>query len=765
MKLNSLRGGCLRLIQVTFLLFLGLTIAAVTSLTALLNHYAEGLPDVAKLRYFEPSETTRIYSADGKLIATLFNENRTWTPFDQISPHLIKAILAVEDSRFYQHHGVDPIGVARATIYTILHPGGDKQGASTITMQLARNVFLNPDQNLERKIKESLLASQIEKKFTKDEILELYLNQIYFGAGAHGVQAAAKTYYGKNVKDLTVAEAALIAGLPQAPSEYSPLVSEKNAKHRQIRVLGRMYDQKFLTYSQYRAALMEARKPTFMTRKRQEFQVLEVPYFTTWVIKQLSERYDQDLLYRGGLRIHTTVDLRLQKAAEETVRRMITTEGPGLRADSSALVCIENKTGYVRAMAGGLGWTKKNQFNRAWQAKRHPGSSFKPLVYATGIEAGYSPDSVLVDAPYTIQVSSTETWSPKNSHPGHSGAVSMKEALTQSINIPAVKMLMMVGPDRVIDLAYRCGIVEKLYPNPSLALGAVELSPLEMATAYSCFANSGMHTEITGVKAIFDSDGNPIEDNTYPKQDEVMSEITATAVTEMMVSVVERGTGTMAQLSGYKVAGKTGTTDDYRDAWFVGFTPQYTTAVWVGNDNNSQMVTSFGGNLPARIWARFMQYAMAGKPSVPFGSVDKGKVGVLMCRDSKKRACMGCYRTYRSFYLPGAVPMGYCPTHSRTGDSLLPQVRNRHQAPIEGPAPEAIPGPEEPLDNLPPTDQTLPPVVDPGQPPPDSLPPEPAPEAIPGPGGEALPAPPPETGPQPPAPAPPPPPPSNSSEL
>lgn len=724
MKLSSLRGGCFRFVQVIFLLILGLSIAGITSLTALLNHYAEGLPDVSKLRYFEPSETTRIYSADGKLIATLFKENRTWTPYDKMSPYLIKAILAVEDSRFYQHHGVDPIGVARAAVYDLMHKG-EKQGASTITMQLARNLFLSFDQTLERKIKEILLASQIEKKFTKDEILELYLNQIYFGGGAYGVQAAAKTYYGKNAKDLTVPEAALIAGLPQSPSNFSPLVSEKAAMHRQILVLGRMYDQKFLTYKQYRKALLEARHPTFMTKKAQEFQVLEVPYFTTWVIRQLHERYDEDLLYRGGLRIHTTVDLRMQKAAEQSVKGLISQLGPSLRADCSALVCIENKTGYVRAMCGGLGWSSKSQFNRAWQAKRHPGSSFKPLVYATALEAGYTPDSIVNDSPYKIQVSATEEWEPKNSDHTFMGAINIRTALQHSRNVVAVKLLMLVGADRVIDFAYRCGITEKLYPNPSMALGAVELSPLEMATAYTVFPNLGLHTEVTGIKAIFDSDGNPIEDNTYPKQEEVLSEISAMAMIEMMVNVVENGTGTMARLSGYRVAGKTGTTDDYRDAWFCGYTPQFTTAVWVGNDNNSQMVNSFGGNLPARIWQTFMTSAMAGQPSIPFGMLDKGKVGVLMCRDSKKRACMGCYRTYRAFFVPGGVPLGFCPMHSRTGDSLLPNIRTSR--PVEGPAPDAIPGPEDTL-------------------PLDPLPPLPAPAPAPGPGGLDNPAPPPDPG-------------------
>lgn len=730
--MRNLGAGCLRLFQVGCLLSLGILIAGVTSVTALLNHYAEGLPDVAKLRYFEPSETSRIYSADGKLIATLFKENRTFTPYEEISPYLIKAILAVEDSRFYQHRGVDPIGVLRAAVYDLTHRGAH-QGASTITMQLARNVFLSAKQTLERKIKEILLASQIEKKFTKDEILELYLNQIYFGGGAYGVQAAAKTYYNKNVKDLTVSEAALIAGLPQAPSEFSPLVSERAAKHRQILVLGRMYDQKFLTYKEYRKALLEARHPTFMKGKQQEFQVLELPYFTSYVIKQLHDRYDSDLLYRGGLRIHTTVDPRLQRMGESVVRELISREGPGLRADSAALVCIENKTGYVRALVGGLGWTKNNQFNRAWQARRHPGSSFKPIVYATCIEAGYSPDTVINDAPYRITVSASESWEPKNSDRSYAGPISMREALVQSRNVVAVKLLMMVGVDRVIDLAYRMGITEKLFPNPSLALGAVELSPLEMARAYSVFPNMGLRTEVSGVKAIYDSDGNPVEDNTYPKQEEVINEITASAMIDMMTNVVTRGTGTAAQIPGYQVAGKTGTTDDFRDAWFVGFTPQYTVAVWVGNDDNSRMLQSFGGNLPARIWQRFTAAAMAGQPAQPFGFLDKGKVGVLMCRDSKKRACMACFRTFRGFYAPGDVPKGFCPSHTRSGDSILPGVRR--SAPVEGPPPDVLPPPDESIG------QPLPDPIAPDAEPGEALPPPVQPEPLPAPGGEALPAP------------------------
>ena len=729
--MSRFKAGCLKLAVGGFLLCAAVCIAAATSLVALLNHYAEGLPDVSNLRFYEPSETTRIYSCDGVPIATLFKENRTYLKLEEMSPYVPKAIVAVEDSRFYTHKGVDPVGVARALVYDITHRGSAPQGASTITMQLARNLFLSQSQDLERKVKEMLLAMQIEKKFTKSEILELYLNQIYFGGGAYGVQQACKTYYNKNCKDLTLAEAALIAGLPQAPSDFSPLVSEHAAKIRQIQVLGRMLDTDVMPWQDYRKAVVEAGHPRFMTKKKQEFQSLEAPYFTTYVIKQLYDHYDEDLLYRGGLRITTTVDLKLQKAAEDTVRELVKSQGPGLHADCAALVCIENKTGFIRAMAGGLGWTKKSQFNRAWQARRHPGSSFKVIVYSSAIEAGYSPETIVVDAPMKIQVSATEVWEPKNSDHRFAGPINVRTALQQSRNIVAVKLLQMVGVERVIDLAYRMGITEKLFPNPSLALGAVELTPLEMASAYTVIPNMGLKNEITTVKTIFDSEGHTIEDHTFPKQEEVLTEITAMIMAEMMVSVVENGTGTAARLSGYKVAGKTGTTDDYRDAWFVGFTPQYTCAVWVGNDNNSRMVNSFGGNLPAHIWSKFMSVAMKGQPSVPFGNLVEGKVGVLMCADSKKRATNNCIKTTRQFFAAKDIPTGFCATHGRGGDILLPGGK-------KGPLTNSTILPPDPDDALKEPAHEETPSPSPSEQP-DDVPP--APEAIPGPGAEPVPTP------------------------
>jgi penicillin-binding protein 1A len=746
----SFRRGCLQFMGCASVLCLAILLAGTTATVSMLNHYAEGLPDVSRLRYYEPSETTRIFSSDGKPIATLFKENRTWTKLEDMSPYISKAIVAVEDGRFFEHRGIDPIGVIRAVVYDALHRGAH-QGASTITMQLARNLFLSPDQNMERKVKEMLLATQIEKKFTKNEILELYLNQIYFGGGAYGIGQAAKTYYGKDAKKLTVAEAALICGLPQAPSEFSPLVNEKAAKHRQILVLGRMLETNAITYPEYRQALKETQHPKFVAQKKQEFQTLELPYFTTYVIKQLYARYEEDLLYRGGLRITTTVDSKLQEAAEEAVRELILTQGPGLRADAAALVCIENKTGFIKAMAGGTGWSKKNQFNRAWQARRHPGSSFKVIVYSAAIEAGYSPDTIINDAPLTIQVSPTEEWKPKNSDGHFAGPISIRTALQQSRNIVAVKLLQFVGVDRVIELAYRMGITEKLFPNPSLALGATEISVMEMASAYTVIPNMGMKYEITPVKTIVDSEGHSVEDHTYPKSEEVLSEITALIMSDMMTNVVEHGTATMAQLPGYKVAGKTGTTDDYRDAWFVGFTPQYTCAVWVGNDNNGQMINSFGGNLPAQIWRRFMSKAMQGQPFLPFGQMVDGKVSVSMCSDSKRKATNGCLRTTHQLFAPGSVPAGYCTDHIRTGDSKLPNGK------------KIKPGTTNPLPPDP-DDALLGPPFDDPSPAASKSPEAPAstgggPEAIPAPPGEG---PGPESSPEPAGPAPTP---HNSGEL
>ena len=430
-----------------FLLVLGIGLTGVSTVRTVLDHYRSELPDVSTLTYYEPSLTTRIFASDGSLIGTLYRENRTWTKLDQISPHLKDAILAIEDSRFYTHRGVDPTGVVRAIMSKATGSGG-KQGASTITMQLARALFLSPKQTLDRKLKEVLVAVEIEKNFTKDEILELYLNQIYLGAGAHGVYAASDLYFGKKPKDLTPAEASLIAGLPQAPSDYSPLVSVERAKKRQKLVLGRMKTIGKLSEAEYQKAIKEVEAQTYENKEKKDFVVLKVPYFTTYVIKQLYRQFDEEMLFRGGLNIYTTVDLKLQKKAEDTVRELVNKDRQYLNVSQGACVTVENGTGYIRAMVGGTGWKDKAQFNRAWQAERQPGSSFKTFVYTSAVECGYGPSTSIPDSPIDIN-----GWKPKNSDGKFYGPMSMAHAMQQSRNVVAVRILQTVGVNRVIQTA------------------------------------------------------------------------------------------------------------------------------------------------------------------------------------------------------------------------------------------------------------------------------------------------------------------------
>ena len=705
-KDRNVRRTLVRFLLGCFLGFLGLLLAGGTAALVVLNHYAQGLPDVSKLRYYEPSETTRVYSSDGQIIATLFKENRTWTPLEQISPNMRNAILAIEDSRFYEHNGVDPVGVLRAAVDLVRSGGQIRQGASTITMQLARNLFLSPDQSFERKIREALMALQIEKTFTKDEILELYLNQVYFGAGAYGVQAAADVYFNKKAADLEVVQAAIIAGLPASPSMYSPLVDERAARIRAIEVLARMLVLEKIDQKQYRDAVGQLKRGLkYSNKNREEFQILKIPYFTTYVLKELYNRYDEDLLYRGGLKIYTTVDLKLQEQAEAIIRRDVATYADNYNATNAAAVVIENKSGYIRAMVGGRGWSRKNQFNRAWQARRQPGSSFKVFVYTTAIESGYTPDTVVPDSPISFPQGPGETWSPKNSDGRFMGNIPLRTALQYSRNVVAVRLLTLVGAERVIEYAYRMGIKERLEPNLSLALGSAVVSPLEMASAFSVFPNGGVRVHPTGVKIIYDSQGNVVEDHTFPQQEEVLSEATAFTMTEMLRNAVENGTGGGAIIPGRPVAGKTGTTDDHRDGWFVGFTPQFTTAVWVGNDNYSRMWQVFGGDVAAPLFRQIMQAAHKGLPVQQFGQLRGGQVSVLMCSESKKRANAKCPTTYKEYFKPSLVPLAFCPLHGRGMPSALGvegkksgdgDSKKTSEAPASSPSPSE--GSETPAD-------------------------------------------------------------------
>ncbi|MFN8610503.1 MAG: PBP1A family penicillin-binding protein [Vulcanimicrobiota bacterium] len=706
----------------------GAGLFAAATIHALLKEVRRDLPKASQLAYFEPSQTTKIYASNGKLIATLYRENRTWMPLKKISPWMPKAALAIEDTNFYTHRGVDPKGILRALWAKFSKH--DTQGASTITMQLARNIFLSADQTAERKLKETLLAIEIEKSFTKDEILEMYLNQIYLGSGAYGVQAASSLYFNKSCKDLSPAQSAVLAGLPQSPNEYSPLNHENKAKDRAKEVLGRMHAKEvgFLSDSQYAAALKELEAMKFYNKNRQEFQILEVPYFSTYVIKELYKRFDEDTLYRGGFKVYTTVDLDMQRKGEKIVKELVSRDAEYLNVHSAALVCIENKTGFIKTMVGGLGWTKKNQFNRAWQARRQPGSSFKPFVYATALESGLSPESVVPDTPITV-----DGYSPKNSDGRFMGAINLATALQNSRNVVSVRLIQLVGAKRVIYFAHAAGITEELPPFLSLALGACDVPPLQMASAYTVFPNAGLKIPSTPIALIKDAEGRIVEDNRVPVAKEVFSEPTATNMVDMMKRVVEAGTATNAYMEGHEVAGKTGTTDSFRDAWFNGYTAKYTTAVWVGNDDYSRMYTSFGGDLPARIWHEFMVFAMRNEKSSSIARNHTSKVCVMFCSETNERCGPDCPKFYRKFMYRNEVPSRYCGTHGaphvtytgvdtshKEATKATPTKTNQGPAPTENT--DAGPGPVPDQVQLPPPDA---PPVDPGAPPPGDVPPPP----------------------------------------
>lgn len=653
------RSWVLKLFIGLVLLVLGIGTFGVGFTLAVFKEYSQNLPSVDKLRTYQPSETTYIYSADGKLIASLYKENRVWVPFNRIPQVLKDAFIATEDSRFYEHQGFDPVGIVRAA-YDDLR-GAQTQGASTITMQLTRGIFLTPEQSLERKIREVLLSMEIEKKFTKDEIFELYMNQIYLGSGAYGVEAAARTYFNKHVKDLTLPEAAVIAGLPAAPSEYSPLINPEAAKDRQIKVLDRMLDTGKITHAQYVAAM----KAPIRTASRQRQQaLLKYPYFTSYVIHELSQKYPEDLLYRGGLRIYTTLDTRMQRIGEKVVRQHIAEDGPAFNANEAALACVENGTGYIKCLVGGTHWDQKNQFNRAWQSTRQPGSAFKIFVFSAAFEDGYTPNSLITDQPMSFKVSATEIYTPKNSDSRFAGTMQIDKCIQVSRDVPAIHMANQVGLDRVIDTANKMGIKEHIDPNLSIALGAVDVTPLEMASAVSVVPQMGVRIEPTPIKLIKDFDGNIIEDNRFPYKEPVLSEATCSAMIHCLEMVIKGGTGYKADGLGRPEAGKTGTTDEHRDAWFVGFTPEITTAVWIGNDDYSRMNHVYGGDVSAPLWGDFMKQALAKVPVHQFGVVEHGKIGVLMCKETHLRAAATCPDTVREFFAPGSVPQQWCRKHS-----------------------------------------------------------------------------------------------------
>ena len=570
----------------------------------------QSLPEVGN--NMRPAVSSQVFDSQGKLITTLHSDqNRLPIDINKVPKNLQNAFIAAEDNRFYDHIGVDPIGILRAVV-TNLTNRGIAQGGSTITQQLAKNAFLSQDQTLKRKIQEAILALELERKYSKKEILEMYMNQIYFGRGAYGIQTAAHTYFGKDVGDLTLAECAMIAGLPKSPNYYSSSVNEATA--RKNVVVGQMEKYGYITPSQAE----EAKKSSLDIKQKSTSNTTdETTYFIDYVTQEIAQKYGDDALYKDGLKIYTTLDTDKQHAAVQAMRHLpeTHTDDQGLTQPQGAIISIDPKTGHILAMVGGRG---QDSFNRASMAVRQPGSAFKPFVYMTAMEHDMTPDTIMEDKKVEYG-----GWSPHNADNSYQGRMPLWKALALSVNTVAVQLADKVGPSNVIANAKKLGIttlVEDGSPNDdnlaSAALGGLTkgVTPLEMAAAYGAFANKGVYIKPTAIVKILDRNGNVLEDNSSDVQKtQVMSEKTG-----MLEGVIARGTGTAASI-GRPAAGKTGTTDDNHDAWFIGYTPDIVTAVWVGDDTGSQSLGEiYGGTVPAQIWHDYMASAVSGTSADDF---------------------------------------------------------------------------------------------------------------------------------------------------
>ncbi|BFU94337.1 MAG: Penicillin-binding protein 1A [Nitrospira sp.] len=702
---------------------IGLGLVGVLGVAGLLWHYSQDLPDLNQLQNYQPSLVTQVYSSDRQLIGQFFIERRILTPLSAIPEHLRRAVIAVEDVRFFEHPGLDYIGILRAA-WTNVRRGGKVEGASTITQQLARSLFLSSERTFDRKVRELVVAYKMELVSSKEQILELYLNQIYFGQGAYGVASAAQSYFGKDLSALSVAEAAFLAGLPKSPNHFSPFKNFERAKRRQEHVLSRMEDAGFLTGAEREKAAAEQ----LNFRRPGSEQV--APYFVEYVRQLLIAKYGEAMVYKGGLKVMTTLNLEMQQAAEAAfatglreIDKRQGWRGPVRTVDLSsvlpsaavsassqplktgdyreavvvkigkdfydvqigetqarltfddmawakrrltgldatkdfvvnpnpkqifkpgdvvevavkkiekdivfvqleqtplvegALIAMEPGKGAIRAMVGGFDFNR-SEYNRAVQARRQPGSAFKPLIYAAAVDQGMSPASVVLDAPVVYeQVEEEKTWKPENYGKRFHGMVSLRDALAQSHNLATVRLLEKVGVRNVIEFSKQVGISSPLASDLSLALGSSSVGLMELTSAYGVFLNQGNRAEPYAIFFVKDNQEKVLE-LAEPEGQDVISKETAYLITNMMEDVVQKGTGQAAKVLGRPVAGKTGTTNDFINAWFIGGTPNLVAGVFVGfDDRRSLGETESGAHAALPIWINFMKTALKQVPVVPF---------------------------------------------------------------------------------------------------------------------------------------------------
>ncbi|HWR40648.1 MAG TPA: PBP1A family penicillin-binding protein [Patescibacteria group bacterium] len=601
--------------RVFLFLFIGMLMGLTIALGAGLSFVSSTLNSAPQFNgEIVPSASSMIFDANGNLLKTVHAvEHRLPIPLSKIPKDLQNAFIATEDARFYEHSGIDLRAILRAAWANFMEQDVT-EGASTITQQLARNAILSQERTIKRKIHEAYLAFQLEQKYSKAKILEMYLNQIYFGNGAYGVQAAAQVYFGKQAEDLDLAECALLAGIPKSPNYYTPTRNMKAAKTRQGVVLSQM-----VKYGYIDAATAQATYKGEIHLAPPVVEATPAAYFVDFVLQTLIEKYGADIVYKQGLRVYTTLDPEIQSAAEKTLFEHWTvnrTSKSGVPQPQGALVALDPRTGQIKAMAGGRG---TDQFNRAVLAERQPGSAFKPFVYLTALDNSITPGTVIEDKPFTVS-----GYSPLNYDRRYHGAVTVRHALEQSLNVVAVKLNYHVGPAKVIYTAQQMGITTLVTSGSShditlaMALGGLTrgVTPLEMASAYGVLANTGIRVEPTAILKIVDRNGKVIEE-AKAQGKAVINPKNAYILVDMMKGVMTRGTGTGANI-GRPAAGKTGTTSDHRDAWFVGFTPNLSTAVWLGNDDNVPISNVTGGDLPATIWKNFMTFATAKLPADDF---------------------------------------------------------------------------------------------------------------------------------------------------
>jgi penicillin-binding protein 1A len=598
----------LRASKLALLVFLWTTIVG----SVVLGYFALTLPDTGELTRAERRPSVTILASDGSLLTTygdLFGQPLT---LKDMSPYLPKAVVATEDHRFYSHFGVDPIGLVRA-VFANVAAGHIVQGGSTITQQLAKNLFLTPERSLGRKIQETLLALWLEHRFSKNQILEIYLNRVYLGAGTYGVDAAAHRYFNKSARQASLYESAAIAGLLKAPTRFNPIRDSDKAAARTAQVLAKMVDAGFVTSSQAMAALSGGSSLAAVPITRPGAR-----YFGDWVAEQLGDFADTG---NRDLTVVTTLDPRMQAQAEAAIADVITREGGKLAVSQGALVAM-SPDGAVRAMVGGRDYTG-SQFNRATQAQRQPGSAFKPFVYLAGLEAGLQPSDQFVDEPMRIG-----NWQPHDYTGHYQGEMTLAEGLAQSVNTIAVQVAQRAGLRNVVAVAHRLGISSPLAPEVSLALGTNEVNLLELASAYAPFANGGLGVWPHGITEIRDGAGRIVFRRTGSGIGQVVApELTGT-MNQMLSAVIGHGTGKGAALP-RPAAGKTGTTQDYRDAWFIGYTADLVAGVWLGNDDNAPMNKVTGSSLPAQTWRRFMLTATQAMPVRPLPSGPLPPAGML----------------------------------------------------------------------------------------------------------------------------------------